>query len=205
MEKHKLYLYPLWLRIWHGINAICIILLMITGLSMQFGNIEYPLIPFKLAVNMHNVAGSLTVVSYAFFIVGNFLSDNGMHYRFRVKGFIDRFRKQINYYVKGYFKNEPKPFPITQESKFNPLQRGSYAFAMYVFMPITVITGIGLFFPDLIFDRMLFMSGVQFTAVTHSIFGFFISVFLLIHLYVASIGKKPLANYRSIVNGYHED
>jgi len=74
-----------------------------------------------------------------------------------------------------------------------------------IFDLIKVISGLGLFYPDLIFDRIFFISGVQFTAVTHSIFGFFISVFLFIHLYVASIGKHPLKNYKSMVSGYHEE
>jgi len=205
MEKHKLYLYPVWLRVWHGINALCIILLMISGLSMQFGSIDYPLISFKTAVVMHNIAGTLAGFSYLFFIIGNFLSDNGMHYRFRVKGFVDRLTKQGMYYLSGYFKGEAKPFPISKENKFNPLQRGSYAITMYILMPITIVTGIGLFYPELIFDRIFEISGVQLTAVTHSIFGFFISIFLVIHLYVASIGKNPLRNYKSILNGYHEE
>lgn len=205
MEKHKIYLYPIWLRFWHGINALGIILLVITGLSMQFGDENYLLISFNKAVKLHNLAGLFVSISYVFFIIGNFLSDNGMQYRFRVKGFVDRFSKQINYYVSGYFKDEDKPFPITKESKFNPLQRASYAITMYILMPITIITGVGLFFPENIFDHIFSISGIQLTAVTHSVFGFFISLFLFIHIYVASIGKHPLKNYISILNGYHEE
>lgn len=205
MENHKLYLYPVWLRIWHGINALGIIVLMVSGLSMQFGNIDYPLIPFKTAVGLHNFAGTIVAISYIMFVIGNFLSDNGIHYRFKVKGFINRFRLQAMYYMSGYFKGEEKPFPITKENKFNPLQRGAYAITMYVLVPITIVSGIGLFYPSVIFERIFFVSGVQFTAVTHSIFGFFVSVFLVIHLYVASIGKNPLKNYKGILTGYHEE
>lgn len=204
MEDHKIYLYPIWLRIWHGINALGIILLIITGLSMQYGSIDYPLIPFKASVFVHNFSGVILGVSYVGFILGNFLSDNGIQYRFKIKGLAIRFKKQILYYTFGYFNDEKRPYPITKESKFNPLQRVSYAVTMYFFMPLVVITGIGLFYPELIFERIFGVSGIQLAALVHSIMGFFISFFLIIHLYVASIGKHPLKNYQSIVYGYHE-
>jgi len=204
MESEKLYLYPVWLRIWHGINALGIILLIITGLSMQFGNIDYPLIPFKTSVYIHNFCGILVSIGYLVFVVGNFVSDNGIHYRFKIRGLYTRFYKQIMYYISGYFKDEPKPYPISEESKFNPLQRVSYAIAMYVLVPIVVITGIGLLYPEFIVEIVLGISGIQLTAVAHGVMGFFISFFLIIHLYVASIGKHPLKNYKSIITGYHE-
>lgn len=204
MEKHKLYLYPVWLRIWHGINAICIIILIFTGLSMQYGNIDYPLIPFKTSVLLHNFCGVVASIGFLIFVLGNFLSDNGIHYRFKIRGLYTRLFTQISYYVYGYFKGEAKPFPITQESKFNPLQRVSYAIAMYVLVPFVVITGIALLYPELIVDRVFSIGGVQLTAIFHSIMGFFVSLFLVIHLYVASIGKNPLTNFKSIITGYHE-
>jgi len=204
MENHKLYLYPVWLRIWHGINALCIIVLIISGLSMQYGNIDYPLIPFKTSVLMHNFCGVIASIGFVIYIVGNFLSDNGIHYRFKIRGLYTRLYKQITYYVSGYFKGEPKPFPITIESKFNPLQRVSYAIAMYVLVPFLVITGIALLYPEIIVDRFFNFGGVQLTAVFHGILGFFVSLFLLIHLYVASIGINPLRNFKSIITGYHE-
>jgi thiosulfate reductase cytochrome b subunit len=204
MENHKLYLYPVWLRVWHGINAICIIILMFTGLSMQYGNIDYPLIPFKTSVSLHNFCGVVASLGFIVFIVGNFLSDNGIHYRFKIRGLYKRFYKQIMYYASGYFKGEPKPYPISEEFKFNPLQRVSYAIAMYVLMPLVIFSGIGLLYPELIVEKIFNIGGVQLTALLHSIMGFFIAFFLLIHLYVASIGKNPLRNYKSIISGYHE-
>ncbi len=204
MEKHKLYLYPVWLRIWHSINALCIIALIITGLSMQYGSLNYPLLSFKTAVSLHNITATVVTLSYILFFIGNFLSDNGMQYRFKIKGLLGRLLKQGKYYLTGYFKGEPKPFPISTESKFNPLQRTSYAIAMYILMPIVIITGIALFYPNLIIERVYIYSGIQLTALLHSAVGFFVSVFLIIHLYVASIGKHPLRNFKSIITGYHE-
>lgn len=203
MENKGIYLYPIWLRIWHGINALGIILLIITGISMQYGNVDYPLLPFKVSVIIHNVCGIVISIGYVVFVIANHFSNNAKQYVPNYKGFIQRIIKQANYYLKGYFKGEPKPFPITIDNKFNPLQRLSYITIMYVFVPLIVFTGIGLLYPEFIFSKIFNMGGVQLTAIVHAIAGFFISIFLIIHLYVASIGKNPLKNYKSIITGYH--
>jgi thiosulfate reductase cytochrome b subunit len=74
---------------------------------------------------------------------------------------------------------------------------------MYLIVPLVIISGIGLMFPELIFNKVYNISGVLITAVTHSAMGFFISIFLIVHLYIASIGKSPLDNFKSIVSGWH--
>lgn len=205
MSKQDLYLYPVWLRIWHGINAIGILLLIFTGISMQYGNIDYPLLSFKTSVMIHNIAGIVVSIGYVFFLIANHFSNNERQYIPNYKGFIDRIVAQTKYYVFGYFKGEPKPFPITKDNKFNPLQRMSYITLMYLLVPLVVITGLGLLYPEVIVSKVFNMGGVMLTAVIHATVGFFISLFLIIHLYVASIGKNPLRNYKSILNGYHAD
>ncbi|HCC31259.1 MAG TPA: hypothetical protein DEQ03_14610 [Marinilabiliales bacterium] len=203
MSNQGLYLYPVWLRIWHGVNALGIILLIFTGISMQYGNIDYPLLPFKVSVMIHNISGIVVSIGYVVFAIANHFSNNAKQYVPNYKGFGQRIMKQTTYYVFGYFKGEPKPFPITKDNKFNPLQRLSYITVMYIFVPLIVFTGVGLLYPQLIFSKIFNMGGVQFIAVLHAIAGFFISLFLIIHLYVASIGKHPLKNYSSIITGYH--
>lgn len=203
MEDHKLYLYPVWLRIWHGINALGIVILIFTGLSMQYGNVDYPLLGFKTSVLLHNTSGVVISINYLIFIVGNALSGNFVQYLMKFKGVGKRLWVQLLYYISGYFKGEKKPYPISKENKFNPLQRVSYLIAMYILVPLIILTGIGLMYPDKVLERLFSISGLQITAVLHAMIGFFISLFLVIHLYVASIGKNPLKNFKSILNGYH--
>jgi thiosulfate reductase cytochrome b subunit len=74
---------------------------------------------------------------------------------------------------------------------------------MYLFVPIVIISGFALLFPEIIIENIYTLSGVFVTAVVHSAVGFFISVFLIIHLYVASIGKSPVENFKSIITGWH--
>lgn len=204
-EVHKIYLYPVWLRIWHAFNALSIVLLIATGISMQYSNLEYALIPFESSVFLHNLFGVLTAINYLLFVIANSLTSNGKAYKFKLKGLGNQLMVQSRYYMFGYFKGEPKPYPISEKNKFNPLQRVSYIGTMYLLIPLVIITGIALLYPELILENVLKFSGIKLTALFHASLGFLISMFLFIHIYVASVGKHPLRNYKSIVSGFHED
>ncbi len=199
----KLYLYPLWLRIWHGINAICIILLILSGLSLHYAGRSFLLIDFQASITIHNVSGFIVSVNYLLFVLGNLLTKNGKYYRVKIKGLSDRIQKQIQYYISGMFKGMQPPFPISEKRKFNPLQKYSYIVIMYIVFPILIISGFALLFPEIIVEQIFQVSGIMVTAVLHGLMGFIVSIFLLVHLYTASMGKSPLENYKSIVSGWH--
>lgn len=204
MGNKRLYLYPLWLRIWHAINALGIIFLGITGLSMQFTFVESPLIKFKNAVEIHNFMGIVVLVSYIIYFIVNIISGNNKHYVLKRKGLLDRLIEQGKYYMFGYLKGEPKPFHVSEEEKFNPLQKVSYVGTMYALIPVVIITGVALFYPEMIIEKVFEISGIKLTTALHSLAGFLILIFLTIHLYVITIGKRPLKNFKSMATGYHE-
>lgn len=158
---------------------------------------------FQTAITVHNFAGFILSLSYLLFLFGNLLTKNGKYYRVKVKGLDKRLRKQINYYISGMFKGEESPFPVSEKRKFNPLQKYAYIFVMYLFLPILIITGFALFFPEVILNQVFNISGIMLTAVIHGITGFLVFIFLLVHLYVASMGKSPGENYKSIITGWH--
>jgi len=204
MSNNRIYLYPVWLRIWHALNALSILILMVTGISMQFSNIEYPLIRFDIAVMVHNFSGVLLIISYLFFILSNMYTENNKQYKLHFKGLLNRLLTQAAYYLNGYFKNEVPPYPPSKLNKFNPLQKVSYFITMYVLVPIIILTGLALLYPEMIVDFFIENSGIAITAILHALIGFMISIFLIIHLYVITIGKQPIKNFKSIINGYHE-
>ena len=198
----KIYFYPVWLRIWHGFNALGIIVLIISGLSMQ-SNISSHVIGFNLEVKLHNIAGVIVTLSYLCFFIGNLVSGNGKFYVIKLKGFIKRQIKQAYYYSWGMFHGMNHPFPLSEKKKFNPLQQNIYVVVMYLVVPVVIITGFALLFPEIIIDKVYGLSGVFVTAIIHSAMGFFISIFLIIHLYVASIGKSPVENFKGMITGWH--
>ena len=54
------------------------------------------------------------------------------YYKIRKENFLADLVKQLKYYSWGMFKGEKHPFPVTEERKFNPLQKFTYVLAMYV-------------------------------------------------------------------------
>jgi thiosulfate reductase cytochrome b subunit len=200
----KLYFYPVWLRIWHGINALGIITLIITGISMQSSITSSHVLGFNTIVKLHNIAGTLVTLSYFIYFIGNVVTPNGKFYRIKPRGFFKRPIQQAIYYAWGMFHGMKPPYPISEKRKFNPLQKYAYVMVMYMAVPVVIVSGIALLFPEIILDKVYAFSGVFVTAVVHSAMGFFISIFLMIHLYIASIGKSPLENFKSIITGWHQ-
>ncbi len=204
--SHKLYLYPKWIRAWHVINALLFLTLIITGISMQYTDKvnNSLIIGFDWAVALHNIAALAITISYAIFVIGNAFTKNGGHYRINWRTIWKDLFVQFKFYAFGMFKGDKHPFPVTEECKFNPLQKFAYVFAMYVGLPIIIITGIGLLFPEITIKGIFGISGLLLTDVLHITVGFFLSIFLVIHLYTCTLGSKPTTLFKSMITGYHE-
>ncbi len=204
MQANKVYLYPVWVRLWHLSNALLCLLLIFTGVSMQYASAESPFIRFDIAVSIHNLCGILLTVSYLAFIIGNLTTGNGKYYRQRIKGYFKEIMQQARYYSYGMFVGEPAPFKINEERKFNPIQKLTYILIMYVALPFIFITGWALLFPEFIVTRLFQFGGITLTSLLHAMLGFLVSLFLIIHVYFCTIGHTVGSNFKSMINGYHE-
>ncbi len=200
-----MYLYPKWLRAWHVINALLFLILIVTGLSMQYTAKENPLyvVGFAKAVKWHNFAAMLLTINYILFVTGNLFTKNGKYYRIGRKHFLMDLGKQLRYYSWGMFKGEKHPFPVTEESKFNPLQKLSYVLAMYIALPLLIISGIGLLFPEITINKFFGVSGLILTDILHITMGFFLSIFMVIHIYTCTLGSSPTSLFWGMISGYH--
>ncbi len=201
-----MYLYPKWIRAWHVINALIFIILIVTGLSMQYTDKENSsyIVGFAKAVKWHNFAALVLTASYVIFVLGNAFTGNGNYYRIKSENFWSELMAQLRYYAFGMFRGEKHPFPVTMERKFNPLQKFSYVLAMYLGMPLLIISGIVLLFPEIAPDRIFGISGLVLNDVLHITTGFFLSIFTIIHIYTCTLGAKPSSLFRGMLSGYHE-
>ena len=200
-----MYLYPKWLRAWHVLNAVLFVILIVTGLSMQYTDKENTsyIVGFARAVKWHNFAAIILIINYILFVTGNLLTNNGKYYSIGRKDFLSDLVKQLKYYSWGMFKGEKHPFPVTEERKFNPLQKLTYVLAMYVAVPLLIISGIGLLFPEITIPRFFGVSGLILTDILHITMGFFLSVFMVIHIYTCTLGAKPSSLFWGMISGYH--
>lgn len=201
-----MYLYPIWVRLWHSFNAVLIIILIITGISMQYTDKDNSIfiVGFARAVKWHNIAAIILVLNYGCFVTGNILTGNGKFYRITRKNLLSDLVKQMKYYSWGVFKGEKNPFPVTLERKFNPLQKLTYLLAMYVAFPLLIISGLGLLFPETVINRFFGISGLLLTDILHITMGFFLSLFMIIHIYTCTLGARPTSLFKSMLSGFHE-
>lgn len=202
-----MYLYPKWLRAWHVLNALLFLILIVTGLSMQYTDKQTAayIVGFSIAVKWHNFAAIALTINYIIFVTGNLFTNNGSYYRISKKNFLSDLITQLKYYSWGMFKGEKHPFPVTETRKFNPLQKVTYVLAMYLAIPLLIISGIGLLFPEITIKSIFGVSGLLLTDVLHITMGFFLSIFMIIHIYTCTLGAKPTSLFWGMISGYHRD
>ncbi len=111
----------------------------------------------------------------------------------------------MKYYSWGMFKGEKHPFPVTEERKFNPLQKFTYVLAMYMAFPLLIISGIGLLLPEITITTFLGISGLILTDILHITMGFFLSIFMIIHIYTCTLGARPTSLFWGMISGYHRE
>ncbi len=200
----KIYLYPVWVRLWHWLNAIACLLLIITGISLQYSDPEYPFMRFDLAIAVHNFSGIVLTAGFFVFLFGNIISGNGKHYKLKNNDLTTRLKRQIKYYSGGLFKSENPPYPINADRKFNPLQKISYVGIMYVALPVLIVTGWAMLIPEITVHDFFGISGLHLTHLLHLVVGFITSLFLVVHVYFCTIGSTPYSHFKAMFNGFHE-
>jgi thiosulfate reductase cytochrome b subunit len=171
---------------------------------MQYSNPEYPFMRFDIAVSIHNASGILLAINYLVILLGNRFTRNGKFYRLPKKGLMQEMMTQGRYYLFGIFKGEKAPYPINGERKFNPLQKIAYVAVLYFLMPVIIISGFAMIYPEMIIVKKIFgTSGLHFTDLLHIVTGFILSLFMAVHIYLCTIGKPSGTHFRAMMSGWH--
>jgi thiosulfate reductase cytochrome b subunit len=116
--------------------------------------------------------------------------------------------RQFRYYAWGIFRGHPHPYPHSKERKFNPLQKITYTIVMYMILPIMMISGWFVFFPDKIPEQILGISGRLLYAQAHTLLGYLLGLFMMVHIYLGTTGNTPSELYKGIITGWvpaHEE
>lgn len=203
--SHRIYILPVWLRLWHWTNALLMILLAVTGASLHFAGADAKLVPFSLAARMHDIAGIALVVTYAFFVVANIVSGNWWQYVPKPPGVMERCWKQAVYYGYGIFVGAPHPYPPTKEVNFNALQAIVYWVIMYLAVPVVLVTGLIFFFPEYAPAQMFGLDGLLPVAMLHYLAGVVVILFMIAHIYLGTTGVRVTSLFKMMVTGWHEE
>jgi len=203
-DGSRIYILPLWVRAWHWCNALLILTLIVTGISLHFADGKLPLVEFSLAVRIHNVAGVLLVLLYAFFVVANAMTGNWWQFVPKPPGILERCIRQTRFYLWGVFKGEHEPYPVTREENFNALQALTYWFMIYIVLPVIVVSGLIFLYPQFAPTELFGLDGLLPVAMLHYISATIIVVFLVAHVYLCTFGKKISSTFKTMITGWHE-
>jgi thiosulfate reductase cytochrome b subunit len=200
----RIYLHPLPLRIWHWVNALMVILLIITGIELRLPGIA-GLSANSTALLVHRYAGWGMVISCVFWFVYNLISGNlKRHYIIRrqdVKGIL----RQVKFYLFSIFKGEESPFRRSPEEKFNPLQKLVYGAIMCIFSAVLVVSGV--LFSDILFFRkyILRLNIIKMLDAVHVIAAYVFVLYLVVHIYMSTLGPRVFPHIKAMILGYEDE
>ena len=200
----RTYLHPLPLRIWHWLNALLVVILLITGAQLRIPGIA-SLRPNDPALMVHKYAGWAMAVSFVIWLVYGLVSDHlRRHYVMRRRDLKGVF-SQARFYLFSIFRGEENPFLPSPEEKFNPLQKLAYGAIMGLLTPVLVVTG--LLSSDILFLRkyILLWNAVGVLDAIHVIGAYVFALYLVVHVYMATLGRTAFSHIKAMIVGYEEE
>lgn len=181
-----------------------VILLIITGIQLRIPGIA-SLRPNSTPLLVHKYVGWAMAASWVFWLVYSLVSDNlSRHYVFRRRDLKGTFR-QAKFYLISIFRGEENPFRPSPDERFNPLQKLAYGSIMGIFTPVLVVTG--LLFSDILFFRkyILLWNVVGVINAIHVIGAYVFVLYLVFHLYMATLGRTAFSHIKAMILGYEEE
>jgi thiosulfate reductase cytochrome b subunit len=201
MTRVNLYTVPI--RVWHWINAFLIFVLIITGIQLRA---EVRIIAhYWQAVWLHKYAGFCMAGSFVFWL-GYVLGSGSFrkHYLMRVRD-IKGVVSQAVFYGYGVFRGARNPFRPSPDDKFNPMQKVAYFTVMALFTPVILITGV--LFSDILYfvSYINAIGGLRILDALHVVFAYVFLLYLMVHLYMATLGHTVFSHTKAMVVGYEEE
>ncbi len=202
-KRRKVYLYSGYERMWHWLQALGILALVLTGLEIHFPG-AVPFLGFAAAVRAHNILAVVLIVNAVFAAFFHLASGEIRHFLPEPRGFFAQTIEQTRYYLGGIFRHEPHPFSRNRRRKLNPLQQVTYLAILNVLLPLQIVTGVAMWGAQHRPDLAARLGGLTFLAPVHAMGAWLFVAFLIMHIYLTTTGHTPAANLKAMVVGWDE-
>jgi thiosulfate reductase cytochrome b subunit len=202
----ELYINPLPVRIWHWLNALGFIMLILTGTQIRYVNL-FNLMSFETAIKTHNWVAFAVIANY-FVWLGFYLFSDKItvyHPELNMRKFFDKAFKQIMYYSYGIFRGEKSPHNVVPHDKFNPMQSITYQIVMLLVVPMQFLTGIMMWDMKRFEGLINMVGGIHIVGTVHVLIYIFFISFTMVHAYMGALGKTPATHFREMFTGYEEE
>jgi len=192
-------LYSRFLRLWHWLQALLVITLLITGFEVHG---TFALFGFEKAADYHQFAAWTLL---GLWVAAWFWHLTTGEWKQYIPSKLGRLLAMMRYYGLGIFKGEPHPFHKDRWHRLNPLQRMAYLSLHVMIGPVIWISGLLYIFYPYWAEFGLAGLSLEPVALFHTIGAFLMLAFLIVHLYLAlTTSEKPLGNLKEMITGYEE-
>ena len=201
----KLYIHPLPVRLWHWTNAFGFMLLIATGLQIRYLDLVQ-VISFRTAVVAHNWIGFVLIANF-FVWLGYYLFSDKIkvyHPELSPRKYFEASFRQMQFYGYGIFRGDPNPHHPSAYKKFNALQSMLYQIIMMLLVPIMFFTGLLLWDVGRFSSIVEALGGVRVIDTIHVLLFIVFCGFMVVHVYLASLGHTASAHFKAMITGYEE-
>jgi len=199
----KVFLHPIPIRIWHWTNASLVLFLIVTGIQLRFPRVS--VFQYNQAVFLHKIFGYVLVGSFLYWLL-YYLVTGGFkkHYIFHKRD-AKAMVRQSCFYAFYICKGARSSFTPSTNERFNPLQKIAYLSLMLILTPIIIITGV--LFSDIAYflNIINIIGGVRILDAIHVATGYAFLLYLIVHLYMATLGYRVISHIKAMITGYGEE
>jgi thiosulfate reductase cytochrome b subunit len=196
---------PLWVRLWHGLTALLFVVLTLTGVVLHFAAPGLTVIDYAVATSLHDISGILLAVFYGIHLIFLFGTGYWRHYLPARQGLWRRVKEQVVHYSIGLGRDEPRVAPSPGQARFNALQQLAYLIVVFGLLPLLIVTGLlYLYYPAYVPNTVLGLAGLWPVALVHYAAGILGTIYLMVHIYLATVGPNAGASLRLMTVGREE-
>jgi Ni/Fe-hydrogenase b-type cytochrome subunit len=205
-KRERVYLHPLPVRIWHWLNALGFVLLIVTGFQIRYADL-FSLMSFEAAIKLHNWTGFAVIANWFLWFAYYLFSERVTNYHpdLNPVSFFQRYFRQAGYYSWGYFQGEERPHKVHPHDKFNPMQKLTYQFVMFISAPVTFLTGLMMWDVQRFAGLIELVGGIRVVNTVHVIMFILFVMFIFVHAYMGFLGPKLSSHFKEMFTGYEED
>ncbi len=197
-------LHPLTLRIWHFTFAFIVLALIATGLYLRLQGIA-ALKPHDPVLTWHRYAGYAMIAAMVFWLIYTLTDKNRRsQYGIRQKDFLNIF-PQVRFYLFSIFTGAENPFKASAGNKYNPLQKMAYGGLMFLFLPAQALTGVLFMDIPVVRPYLLSKSLIGPLDAIHVTLTYLMILYVIIHLYMATLGATFLSHIKAMITGYEDE
>jgi thiosulfate reductase cytochrome b subunit len=196
-------LYTAFERVWHWLQALTILVLLVTGLEIHApASVRW--LGFGRAAWVHEALALFTIAN-AFLSLFYHLATGAIRQFFpQPRDFFSLAIAQVAYYTRGIFSGAPHPFVHEPGRKLNVLQQVTYLVVLNLVLPTQVATGVLMWKAQEWAGLVGRLGGLHAVATLHVACAWVFAAFVVVHVYLTTTGRTPLAHLRAMVVGWEE-